>query len=1228
MPDFQPTLAQDAAIHAVGRSVVVSAGAGSGKTAVLAERCAHLVADQTPPCPVESLLVVTFTDAAAAEMRGRIEETLRARLATTPDDRWLQEQIALLDTATISTLHSFCRRVLNRYFAAADLDPQAPVLDANDAELLRRETATTVLDRLTEQDGPEADAILDLLACYAGTNEDRLLDDVLGLHAFLTSVIDRDAWLEQCRERLSTNAGEVPGFWLDHFRESLRTELEGQLTTLDGYLAPLQSESFPFTKGFLECLGGYRNAVEEWRTSLSTNTSPAQLDTLCATMQSFAFGAIPRKTPKVEMPPEFERSKQHAADARDKLLKNRLQSKFGTFRSTVVADGITRIQPHLVAFLRLLRTITDEYDAAKRDLGVVDFSDLERMTLTLLRDDHAGVAARLRDQYRFVLVDEYQDINPVQAEILRRVSREDDSRAANLFTVGDVKQSIYRFRLAEPKLFLDRLRDATMHDQTVADSRLARVDLLENFRSRPGIIDALNAVFERLMADDLGGIAYDDHARLRATRDSNPEFVGPPVELHILDTAPRANESDADSETDADAMDWEQIEREAHVTADCIAQVTAGGFDHGDIVILLRSMQPRAGLFIRTLARRGIPVFADAAGGMFDHLEVIDLLGLLALLDNRQQDIPLAGLLRSPLMGPAMTDDDLASIRIAARSLDKTLPFHAAVTHYAMNGQGNALRERLRTILSRLDEWRRRIRRRPLADVLWDIYEDTGYLGHVAALRDGAQSRANLMRLHEYARQFGAFNRQGLHRFLRFIEALKNSDRDLEPGQASSAAQDAVRVMTIHRSKGLEFPVVFVAELGKRFNLADSRGGILFDRHLGIAMEAVDLERRIVWPTLPHRIVSQAIRMESLAEELRVLYVALTRARERLVLIGTGSIATVDDAKGAWKNHTGPLPLFERQTATSMLDWVIPAVCSQPESSVTMNADAATSLFSIRTYSRDEMTLWTADAPDTPDRARLVKRFVSLQPIHEGRGASPILDVIQRRLSTPYAADRLTRVPSVAAASVLKRRWNALTDDDEPALAPQRESTFREFAKLSFATTTIAPTQKGTWTHEFLQRIDLAHTCDEADLRDQLAFIIASGALTADEAKHIDLASVAWFFDTDLGRRVRSATRIKREWPFVIGVEPTRYDPEATALDPADMMLVRGMIDCLFDTGDGWEILDYKTDTVSGTDVQSRADAYRGQVQIYARAVEAAWRTPVRRRWLAFLMPREIRVIE
>jgi ATP-dependent helicase/nuclease subunit A len=1238
--DFDPTDAQNAAIHEAGRSVVVSAGAGSGKTAVLAERCAFLVAGHDPPCDVKELLVVTFTEAAAAQMRLRIEESLRRQLSRAGGGRRLEEQIALLDTASISTIHAFCRRVLNRYFTAADLDPQAPLLDEHEAQILRRETAHAALDRLAARDDREGRAVLDLLAAYAGTREDWLLEIVLDVDAFLTSVTDPAAWIAACLERMETpSGGALPGFWSDRFFASLSGELNEQLRTVEAALREIGQRSHPLSQGFEACVGEYGRAVSGWLKKLGDDPAGQVLESACKEIGEYKFPGIPPRPRNRSQWPlneqdALERSKLIAEDIREVLFKSRLQGGFGRFTIAGAAEGIVRTRGHLGTLVSLVTAVRKEFQAAKRELGVVDFGDLERMTLDLLRDDSTGAAARLRDQYRYVLVDEFQDVNPVQAEILRRISREDDpTRPANLFTVGDVKQSIYRFRLAEPRLFLDR-----QEKFSTPDDRGARVDLLENFRSTTGVIDAVNAIFERLMAPDLGGIAYDAHARLKAQSSPPENPAGPAMELHLLDGLGRASENEeggGDEHDDAGAADWEQIEREAYVIAERIREKRAAGRAYREMVILLRSMQPRAGLLVRTLARLGVPVFADAAGALFESLEAMDVMAVLSLLDNLQQDIPLATLLRGPLMGPPLTDDELGEIVASARAVDPSVPFHVAAARYAEAGRRDELARRLRQVYERLDAWRRRVRRRPLADVLSEIYEESGYLAFVSGLREGPQRRANLLRLHEYARQFGAFHRQGLHRFLRFLEALQQTEQDLEPGSVSSASQDAVRVMTIHRSKGLEFPVVIVGELGKRINFADARGNVLYDRTLGLAMQAVDLDRRITWPTIPHRLVAQAARNECLAEELRVLYVALTRAREELIGVGTGDLAALDAARRRWPGHAGPLPLLQRQSATSVLDWVVAAMGCQAEGTVAFDEPPSPrSIFSIRTYRAADMTTWVMDRPLSRQGQWLRDRLASLQavPSQTVPGvAAATAEAVRRRLTTPYSAASLTRVPSVAAASVLKRRWNEMGDDEEPlgpaVSTPAAGAAARSyhFAPPGFSRAIADPTQRGTWTHEFLERVDLARPCDEKDLREQADRQVADGRLDAGQAGQIDLSAIAWFFSTELGRRLRlRSRRVLREWPFVLGVDPRRYDAAARPMHEDDVMLVRGMIDCLFDTGDGWEVLDYKTDAVSGEALKQRAGEYRGQVEIYAAAVEACWKTPVAGRWLVFLSARSV----
>ncbi|MBK8270253.1 MAG: PD-(D/E)XK nuclease family protein [Planctomycetes bacterium] len=558
-------------------------------------------------------------------------------------------------------------------------------------------------------------------------------------------------------------------------------------------------------------------------------------------------------------------------------------------------------------------------------------------------------------------------------------------------------------------------------------------------------------------------------------------------------------------------------------------------------------------------------------------------------------------------------------------------PFHAAVRRYADDGEVAALRVSLNVKLREIEKWRHRIRRRPIADVLWEIYIDTGYLAYVSGLKNGEQRRANLIQLHEQARKFGEFQRQGLLRFLQFLGSLRDAGQDLDAGSVSPPSGDVVRIMTIHRSKGLEFPVVFLGELGKRFNIRDAAGSILYDRKLGIALEAVDIEKRIVYPTLPHRLVAQANRFEAMAEDLRVLYVALTRAKQKLILVGTGDDRFI---LGSESPTPGPLPLLRRRRASSMLDWVFDAVEAQPRSAIGCSLESSSPcLFAAFHYSAEEMQSWQVEpAPlqAVEDKCRTIAGFL---PLSVHAPAVDSLQIVQRRLTTPYAAAALTQVPAVVAASVLKRRWNTMTDEAEPVEVKvptsksEHSNSAADFRVPAFASVETSPTatRRGTLTHEFLQRIDLRRADGPAALKAQLAEMIASEVFANDDAASIDLDAVAWFFDTELGRTLRlPETRIEREWPFVLGVAPSQYNPTAMAQTRDDVLLVRGIVDCLFDAGQGWEVLDYKTDRVNGPAVAERAALYKGQLDIYAAAIEAAFKVRSKTNWLIFLHPRVI----
>lgn len=1271
------TPSQRAAIETVGANVLVSAGAGSGKTAVLAERCARLMADETVRCGVERFLVVTFTDAAAAEMRERIGLALREWLVREPGNSWLARQLALLDTAAISTLHSFCRRMLNRHFADVDLEPQAPLLDENESAMLRRETAKQALDELAMADGAAGEAVLEFLGAYGSAGDRRLLDAVERLNAFLASLPDPDAW---CAESLARYDGDGAA-WQREWLAALQSELaeqSGQVMAINARLVAARPMAEAAVNKLLEWIEPYGQSVNAWQRAASQpSPNDAILDDLIGEISSFKFGRLDfkrwTKDASIEALQALEPLRDELEAIKKRSFTGRLRRDFGGLSLAQAKAGLTRIAPHIQTLFAIAARARDAYATAKGRLAAIDFVDLERYMLNLLRNDAAGVARRLRDRFEHVLVDEFQDINPVQAEIIRLISREDDAgRPGNLFCVGDVKQSIYRFRLAEPRLFLRR---AEAYGSGV-DDRGRRIDLVENFRSRPAVLEAINAVFEKIMAKDLGEIEYDDRARLKPGRAEEADANKlTPIELHLLETPRRGGESDHsaagessddaagsnDSESpdsDGEADDWLQVEREAYAIADRVAALAADGVRYGDIVVLLRSLQPRAGALVRILARRGIPVRSESDRGLLEALEVRDVLSFLALLDNARQDIPLAAVMRGPLLGEPFSDDDLAMIRSASREP----AFHESVVRYAERGEDPARARRVAGFLQTIQTWRDRARQLTPADLLWRLYDETGYLAYVSGLREGAQRRANLVCLHDLARQFGVFQRQGLRRFLEFIAAMKDSDRDLARGSVSAGDEDAVHVMSIHRSKGLEFPIVIVGELGKRINFGDAREAVLMDRRLGLALKAVDLEQYITYPTIAYKLAARSLTNETLAEELRVLYVAMTRAKQRLILVGSGDIDSIDGLRRRFAGLPGALPLLERRSAGTMLDWVLPAICAQPQglvrfreassgerSASTEPAGGPPNLFDVVTYSTDAMDDWKLDAPIHAAASKLLESAARMAPLpapaavasEDAKAAEQMVAKVRRRLATPYSFEMLTRVPAVAAASALKRRWETREDPQEPAAAwrAAAESSTpapppgRSLPGPRFAQQTREPNvaHRGTLTHELLQRLDLTRPCDAADLRGQLDAMIDAGVVSDEDAKQIDLDSVAWFFATDLGRRMRRpGARVKREWPFVLSAPPWWYDPRlapaggGSTVPHEDCMLVRGIMDCCFDAGEGWEIIDYKTDAVSGAVLRERAEQYRGQLAIYAEALAATFPDSISRRWLVFLSAREI----
>jgi ATP-dependent helicase/nuclease subunit A len=1232
------TREQRLGIETTGHSLLVSAAAGSGKTAVLAARCAHLVTDAKPHCDIDRLLVVTFTEAAAAEMKSRIERVLRERRDNRPNDDRLERQMAMVDRAHVSTLHGFCSRLLRQNFHLVGLDPGFQMLDGEESKLMRVEVARDVLAARYEDD-PTGE-FGRFVEWYGGGDDQGLINHIVRTNELLCSLVDGPGWIVRARERIEIAAAEelkkselgtallkLVADWLSTLRRRC-SEAAGAIGQIEG----------------MEKLSAYALSLEAIVAGWQDLFEAKGFDALAAVLRE--------KTPPPRQPP-IKSGTPCGETVRALLEPIKDEIKSGTlldiarFSQAQWREGLARIAPMARVFLELVEQFGSEYRTAKDAARRLDFNDLERFALAILRDGSctgqalrpSGVARGCHKQYQHVLVDEYQDINEVQDAILHLVSREcvegiDNSCGPqNLFCVGDVKQSIYRFRLAEPDRFLKR--DKRFRERT-GEMAGEVIDLQANFRSRAPLLDVINGVFERLMTRDAADIEYDHSQELRPglkyPDDGGTCFTGAPVELHILpDEVTPPGEPHDGAETEEELG---RSEREAAFVARrirrimgidggkrmCVMDKGAGGdleprsIRFRDIVILLRSMKVRADQYAEVLRSAEIPVFREGGQGYFESMEVRDIRSLLTLLDNQQQDIPMAAVLRSPLCGLADPEDCLARIRLAYDA--REMSFHKAVLRYAAE-KDDELAAGLRDILEKFDHWRDLARQRPLAELIWEIYDQTGYLAFCEGLANGAQRVANLVYLHERARQFGTFSRQGLYRFLKFLESLE-AETDFGQPSVLSEAEDVVRIMSVHHSKGLEFPVVFLPELGKKINLQDCHGPILIDREMGIGLSVVDENLRVRYPSLASVLVQKSLRRQSLAEELRVLYVAMTRAREHLILSGTCDAGRWERWRNLWTGRAGKVPAADVLAARTMLDWVGPAA---------LMADG-TGHFEITNHTPEEVGQWTGADLKRPALSKQQQKLARLEPLDPPPPRDAEADAIIERLTRKYAFAGLSKQESAIAATDWTKEGRAAVvgyaTRSDKTLAFDRTLATPRF--LLEDERRLSAADVGTAMHLVLQHLDWSGGCAPEDLAGQINAMITSKLLAPAQARMVDLDAIEWFAAGELGQWVRGlpCERVRREVPFNYAIEPSEISPGLPAADVRDWVMVRGRVDLMVVEPDGLTIVDYKTDRVAPERLPERIEFYRPQVRLYKRAMEAITGRLVRDVFLVFLDPRRI----
>ncbi len=1254
------------AIRLTDQNLLIAAAAGSGKTAVLVERIIRRVSSDTHPVDVDRLLVATFTKAAADEMRQRIREALELKLQEKPDSHHIRRQLALIHRASITTLHSFCMEVVQRYFQMIQIDPRFRIGNETEMELMRQD----VLEELLEVFYAESENGSDfwrLVDAYSGERSDEALYKlILQLYDYSRSHPWPEHWLTKMADVFEYHREEAEieesNIWFDSLMKDIQLELSGAISLLKEAIDLAQQPEGPDI--YVNTLRDDLLLVEHLY-EVSNEYTWEHL--------YHAFQAI-----------DFPRLKSAKSEFIDKEIQERVKELRDTVKKQLIAlkeecfdrsseqyiEELRETAPLMKKLVEIVLVFSEKYKVAKSAKSLVDFSDLEHYCIEILSHSDSTpdqwvpsqAAIDYQDQFVEVLLDEYQDTNRVQESILHLISK---TWPGNRFMVGDVKQSIYRFRLAEPALFLQKYKSYQNDEgemNPVAEGR--KIDLAQNFRSRMEVVDGVNYIFKQMMQESVGEIKYDKKAELltgarfpEALQDQN-EIGNYSIEMLFIDKAAsiyddeesddlvEGNESD---DIDSGEVDLETAQMEARLIASQMKQLLGVGgkmpfqvYDHQaggsraikyrDMVILLRATKHWAPIIMDELKQAGIPCYADLNSGYFSAGEIEIILSLLKIIDNPLQDIALAAVLRSPIV--QLTAEDLAQIRIPS----KGIPYYEAVLRFVeMEGiseEHSLLTSKLKSFVEQVERWRIQARQGSLSELLWTIYRDTGYYDLVGGLPGGAQRQANLRALYDRTRQYEATSYRGLFRFLRFIERMRDSGGDLGTARALGEQEDVVRIISIHKSKGLEFPIVFIAGLAKMFNRQDLHGHFLLHKELGFGPKFVDAKLQVSYPTLPSLAIKRRMRMEMLAEEMRVLYVALTRAKEKLFLLGTlrDLNKQIQDWSSTLENTQWELPDYALAKATSFLDWLGPALIRHPQAETLRNRVQLTrrndKLFAL------EQSKWkiTIVPSDGFIQAAATKEEISDQVLEAISKSKPTdhfptnrQEDVAHKLSWSYPFKQAEQYFSKTSVSEMKR-LNSEQKMEEILTGEASETHFLFHNSLLrrpkfMGEKKMTAVERGTLYHAVMQHLTLSEKLVDPRLssdtiEQNVQSMINKQLISEEQAKWIDASVIETFFASEVGKQLIHSRQVWREIPFSYGIPAKQVYLDVDQQTSSETILIQGVIDCLFETEQGLILLDYKTDAVFGDQVEEIKVRYKLQMELYAKAIEGIWKKPVKEKVL------------
>ena len=1232
MSEVSWTKEQKQAIEEKGTNLLVAAAAGSGKTAVLVERIIHKIIDEK--MDIDKMLVVTFTNAAASEMRERILDAIYKKIEENPEDIHMQRQITLLNKASICTIHSFCLDVIRNYFYEINIPANFQIGSSAEMELLKQETLEELLEEKYIKKDENFLKLIDTYASYRG--DENLKDLILKIDSQIQSSPFPKDWLEEKVEMFNLKDKLEQDFSQTIWGKILLKELKEELTEAILKLEKIEANLRKYIEleKYANVILSDINEIEKIINVINRKDENAWNQIYEATkIKDFAKWPIDKKI-TIDY-------KNEAKDARNKIRKavNSSLEKIMVYSSKDANETINDMYPILKSLKDIILEFEEKFKENKLKKNRIDFHDIEHYALEILIKEEDGkyvpsnIAKEIQERFEEIAIDEYQDSNLVQEYILNSVSR-----GNNIFMVGDIKQSIYRFRQARPELFLEKYRNYSKIEEVensnnakgeeknenikyeleemtqegqimqkeTSQMRHRKIQLFKNFRSRAEVLEITNWVFEQIMSEKLGDVEYNEEEFLNLGADypeNSKELLIP--ECHILDLeAYEANEEDEkeiqeeteENETDDEQEESQIIEKnveEAKLVANRIEELLNSNFkifdkktkalrklEFRDIAILLRSTTNVAPVYEKELLSRGIDVYSDTSTQYLDSTEIQTIISLLKIIDNPMQDIPLVLVLRSPIGN--FTDNELVEIRI----VEQKSYFYEAMLKARVSVK-EELRQKIDTFVNMLENWRKDQKEKPLDELIWQIYQETNYYYYVGLLNNGNLRQANLKMLFERAKQYESASFKGLYNFICFIDRLKLNSGDLSAAKVIGENDNVVRIMSIHKSKGLEFPVVFLSGTGKQFNKQDLNDSILIHQDLGFGPKFIDSVNRIEYPTLAKEALKLKLETELISEEMRVLYVALTRAKEKLIITGV-----TKGFEKKCKEKEELLFLYQKQNTNKIEERLLKKYVSYLDWLVLLN---------LKAPQQEKIKFFVHKV----EKSKSEQSEENHEEVAENKKIDiKELDNIKKVLSWKYKYNVLAKVPTKTSVSKLKeiKQKEEQDIDLEELLSKEKVHKYETPSFMVKENRTITSSRKGTLIHLCIQKLDETKEYKEQDIKNLINELVNKEIILKEEAEQIPVTGLVKYVQSDLWKELKAAKEIHKEEPFYMLIPANRID-ESYPKD--EKVLVQGIIDLYYiNKNDELVLVDYKTDYVQKGEEQKLIDKYKEQLNLYKEALE------------------------